>query len=523
MNRTTKQVFSILLTLCLLIGLLPTVAIQASAANTTVTSENGLRAAYAAIPDGGSGTITLGGGIKLTQMLVLDRNVTVTITGAGIIAIPELWHTKGDTGGPNWCMLWLKEGSLSLQNTTINADHLTQVLTISGNTHGLTMSGTTIRGGNLTMAGSSAGVTLRGVTSGTGIATIINCTFTGNTATMNAPTSGGGLYVGDGWKVNIGGGTTFSGNTSHSGGALYCYRGAVNCDKTVRFQDNTAGQRGGAIHSHGDVVVRGSAFSGNTSGQFGGTFYVSANEEGGTQIIGRLVLEDVQIAGSSAGNSGGAAYIASKAELYIKGNTSMKGNTVTDGSYESNVMVSSSSGRLIVYGPITSGEKSIGVSTANPKTGLELVYSAESARTIAGYNIPIYKLSSAAANYQKFFYDSEGWSLLKSTGNVDRMSLQSQNAGASQIIFDYNLPGMTTKIHSGLTLGAAIVPPSVSTQSESGITYAFQGWFDAPKGGTKLTGNAIAVAGTSVYYAQWKVTTTPPGGGADGTGDMYLV
>lgn len=231
----------------------------------------------------------------------------------------------------------------------------------------------------------------------------------------------------------------------------------------------------------------------------------------------------MQITGSSAGNSGGAAYVASMAELYIKGNTSFKGNTVTDGGYDSNIMVSSSTGRLIVFGPITSTDASIGVSTANPKTGLELVYSAEVARTVAGYNIPIYKMSGAVANYQKFFYDSEGWTLLKSATNADRMSLQNSNAGTSQIIFDYNLPGMTTKIHNGLTPGSSVTPPSVSTQSESGVTYAFQGWYDAPKGGTKLNGAAIAVAGTSVYYAQWKVTTVPSGGGATGTGDMYLI
>ena len=525
MKSHRKRVISLLVTLCMLFGLLPQPPAKA-AGTITVRNEQELRNAVT----GTSYTeITLDGEITLTQMLNLNSNADIVIQGGSIVQSGQLWNDMGESSGGNWCMFNVQSGSITLKNTLINGKGKTQIMNV-GNASRVEISGSQIQNGSLKNTGYSAGVSVRNRTDG-GQASIIidNSTFSGNSATKNSPTNGGALYVGNGWKAEITN-TTFENNTAHSGGAMYVYRGSAQVANSVKFVNNEAGQRGGAIHSHGDVVVNGTGdatqFVGNTSGQFGGTFYCSANEEAGRKNIGRIVLDNVHVEGSTAGTAGGAAYIASMAELYVKGDTVLQNNQIVsdDGNYNNNVMVSSSTGRLIVYGDVTSADASIGVSTSNPRTHLDLVYSSTEALNLGGYTVPQYQMSSKAENYKKFDYDAEVWTLEKDTTNPDRMWLNVVGATDSRVIFDYNLPGMVAEKHENLTIGSTVPTPKVSAQTQSDVTYTFLGWYDAATGGTKQGATVPAVAGTSIYYAQWAAKATGGGGaGAEGKGDMYLI
>lgn len=100
--------------------------------------------------------------------------------------------------------------------------------------------------------------------------------FSGN---KSVNLEGGAIYMLNNSILNIGGNTTFSGNTAGtSGGAIYFTSGTLNLDSSngdIEFTDNMATNYGGAIYNFGDTLniinTNGNIkFDGNSSGIAGG-------------------------------------------------------------------------------------------------------------------------------------------------------------------------------------------------------------------------------------------------------------
>lgn len=84
--QTRKKVLSILLTLCMLLGMIPTFAMAADA---TVTSEATLKAAITQANT--NDTITLDGSFQITSQIVVDKAITIDGNGKTITANNTSW------------------------------------------------------------------------------------------------------------------------------------------------------------------------------------------------------------------------------------------------------------------------------------------------------------------------------------------------------------------------------------------------------------------------------------------------
>ncbi len=351
---------------------------------------------------------------------------------------------------------------------------------------------------------------------------ITGCTFKNNEMNTGSVTYGGGLYIGADIRCIVRS-STFSGNMANTGGAAAAYKGLLDIDGSCSFSGNEASQRGGTIHDAGTVLMKGmnaSNFSTGESGQFGGAVTVISNPD----FIGRMVLDDCEITGFTAGNAGGGIYVYSNSELYLYGGSSVIGNTNTENvnhqavSYASNIHIASSSAR--VYVGDKTGEN--GISTSNPTEHKVLVYSASSdvvstlnevIKNLGGTQV--YRAYSMEKNFEeadfdKISYDSEVYHLVQDTEVRDDMWLE-LSAG-SYIFWDLNIPGIASPAAVAGTPGCRENAPTVSTSMASQNTsYKFRGWYTKASGGDKVTSGVYPQAGVQVYYAQWDVENSGDG------------
>ena len=166
------------------------------------------------------------------------------------------------------------------------------------------------------------------------VTNITKGTFSNNVSTTN----GGGLYAKYG-TVNIGT-ATFSGNTAANGGGVYSNESTINITSTAKFQNNNAtttaeitdgsGGGGGIFVFKGNLNMSGAAtFTGNTSTECGGGFYVdngnlnitsstAANISSNTSSLagagffvrlGNVDIENATISNNTASTHGGGFYI----------------------------------------------------------------------------------------------------------------------------------------------------------------------------------------------------------------------
>lgn len=391
-----RRVISLLMAFLLAASLLPSTAIQALASGGTVedwcgTKETGNTYSYtlspttnqdniiAAVADAGYNdtvTINVSGTVELKKQLYNDKGATINLVGVGSGA----------------CIRPADDGLFS--SATVVDSAQTKNYMLSFTVYQFYQSGATVAAGNdrpftvknITLEGTSAGnkkrcailsvdnhiITSENVTYQKGYmaisvpnvslqgesVTIQNCKFLNNEGPTNAGQNTGCLYLNTTsynskatGNVSITG-TTFSGNKGHSGGALYAYGDKTNVkiDSTCKFENNYAGQRGGAILSHATIFVDQATFTNNSSGQWGGTVYVSANEGNkGDKHYGTVILNNVKIEGSTAASSGGGVYIADNGALFLCGNSKVSGNTVPENGKNSdnNVFVQSVNSRVV--------------------------------------------------------------------------------------------------------------------------------------------------------------------------------
>jgi CSLREA domain-containing protein len=111
-------------------------------------------------------------------------------------------------------------------------------------------------------------------------------------------------------------GTTFTGNTADSGGGMYVSSASTqNAITNSTFTDNIATNYGGAISSHGSLVISDSHFEGNQAE----IYYGGAISLSGTAASS--VLEDSTLAGNIAVHGGG---------LLVYGTLEVTGSTFVD-------------------------------------------------------------------------------------------------------------------------------------------------------------------------------------------------
>ena len=375
-----KKILAWLLTLCLIIGMLPGVTLPAAAAGGKTVYVGGsgeghyatLQEAYAAL-GGAAGTIMLTGNTQLTEPLRISSDVE--ISGSGTISpTGGNWTATnpGNSGAPYNTMIQITGGTVTMgPGVIVDANSMCRCISVN-TTDGaakLVLDGTRIQNGAMSQA-HGAGIILQ---DGAELEASGGARFESNICDSGTVASGGALYVWRDSKATLDD-VTFTGNKANSGGAIYTYRGTVTTTANTKFVGNWASQRGGAIHDHGLVVMHGTTISGNSSDQYGGGVYVSAD----IYLQGQLVMDNATITGNSAGNSGAGVFVATDAQLFLGGSSSVNGNNLTNAGsvpadyLKNNIYVATATSKLIIYSDLS---KESGISTSNPYWPKVVVYS----------------------------------------------------------------------------------------------------------------------------------------------------
>jgi predicted outer membrane repeat protein len=154
-----------------------------------------------------------------------------------------------------------------------------------------------------------------------GILTVLNSTFTGNTA----QSYGGAIYANYLTGPLTITGSTFTGNesTGQGGGAVAAFYDddtevfdLIVTDST--FTGNTAADVGGAIYAYelNDVTITGSTFTANTAGSSAGAFMIYGDDDNAN-----VAITDTVISGNDAADYGGGLFVSYVVDLTITGTT----------------------------------------------------------------------------------------------------------------------------------------------------------------------------------------------------------
>ncbi|MGI6616919.1 MAG: choice-of-anchor Q domain-containing protein [Saccharofermentanales bacterium] len=181
------------------------------------------------------------------------------------------------------------------------------------------LDGFTVTGGNANDPYSDSDSNGGGMFNNNSSPTVVNCTFSGNTARYN----GGGMYNGldnpFGTSSPRVENCTFSGNTASNGGGMQNYDSSptvVNCT----FSGNTASNGGGMRNYNSHSTVVNCTFSGNTANNNGG---------GMQNYFSSPTVVNCTFSGNKASNGCGMFNIDANPTL---ANTILWGNTAQDGS-----------------------------------------------------------------------------------------------------------------------------------------------------------------------------------------------
>jgi parallel beta-helix repeat protein len=214
-------------------------------------------------------------------------------------------------------------------------DNSYHVMTATGNGPAAIIDGLTVTLG-YNWDGNGAGLVVFGGSS----LTVMNCTFSGNTASDGAgmyncygsPSLTNCNFTGNTAPYGCGGGMynvkaspiltncIFTGNTAASGGGMYEYSSSptvIGCS----FNRNTASSGGGAYNSSGSsTTLMNCSFSGNAASQWGGGFYSESSS----------ILTNCAFSGNTATYSGGGMYIRSSSRQFLT-NCTFIGNSASVG------------------------------------------------------------------------------------------------------------------------------------------------------------------------------------------------
>lgn len=554
-----QKIIALFMVLCILCGMLPAPSVAAAEArSTTVSSEAELRTAV----ESDGEIILTGKSLDLEAPIHIPADKTITITGSKDSRI-TIQPKIGWTGGTSGLFIIESGATVTFKNLVINGSGTTRCINITGGAKAVTLDYVAIQNGN---AGgeNGGGICADGGSNG-GTLTITNgCVFTGNQTTTKEPSGGGAIYVGSGWVARISPGeghnrVDFTGNKSHSGACIYAYRSYVLAEKchfggqTGHSDQNKAGQRGGAIHSHGTVVLKDCIVMHNSSDQYGGGIYVSANED---DYYGSVVLDNTRVEANNAVNNGGGVFLASLGSLYLRNGSTITNNSLVSASDEikapewsakNNLYYSNALGRIVLC---DASIDEVGISTANPYNQKLAVYSLSDPKMTQGlrdalngfpadfgYSMDDYSYEMADGAYAgRITSDSKVWLLQDGASDPDGKKTLGNGkmwfnidpgygAEGNTIIFDLNLPNKEAIVHSGLEAGTPIGLPTVEDDIQQGVTFKFRGWYDQPSSGDPAPQTIMVEEnmGIKVYYAHWNII--PPEHDIDpipGVEQMYL-
>ena len=320
-----KRFLSILLTCCMMLTLLPTVAF----AETTVNDENELKAELS----GSDSTIKLGGNIDIRETLVIKRMVTLDLNG----------HVLNMIGGKRVIEV-VGGGNLTLKDSAPDTPHKfapnTEGLWVWDETSGTqTVNGGVITGGKATNASGGGVLVDNGGTFNMSGGSIVGCAA-----------KGGGFAIYNGGGICNVGTTTLSGNVKiqgcyakGGGGGIYSKKLCKITIKNVHITDCKAGSsNSSAIVGEGAIIENGT-FEGSVSNRgtiSGGVFHGEVSNEGiisGGAFDGEVVNQSE--ATISGGEFKGAVTNISKIEDgTFQGTVTNSGNgTIENGTFHGEV------------------------------------------------------------------------------------------------------------------------------------------------------------------------------------------
>ena len=165
----------------------------------------------------------------------------------------------------------------------------------------------------------------------------------------NPASDGHVIYVQHAAKLtllNSTGTGSVEGGKALNGGAMFIGPGSTVIASNVTFQNNTAGEHGGAIWNSGTLTATGCTFTSNTAGDVGGIY----NAVAGNTYCGTATLTDCKFTNNTSSTSGGALANA-------QGNTTMTLNncTLTGNMAGTNGSAVWNGGTLIVSGGSITG------------------------------------------------------------------------------------------------------------------------------------------------------------------------
>lgn len=346
--------------------------------STGIESAEKLQAAIDNVAEGESGVFQIEG-FSLTSPITITKGRRITIYGAGQEATC-LWADTDATWDKLNGIFEMSAGTtLTLQNLTVDGNGLARCIYMWGGdtASSLTLEAVTLQKGNAHgYVHGGAAICMEGNST---LTVEAGCSFTGNTSYTTTVTSGA-IYVGPGSTASFNGTADsvikFDGNTGHSGGAVYVFNSYLHAKHCI-FQNNNAGQRGGAIHCHGVAVLENCTLQSNTSDQYGGGVYVSANET----VQGKMALLNTSITGNNSKAGGGGIYVAGQSKVYLGAQTEVTGNEISStvrvpALYRANnLQISALDAQVVACGNV----KQVGISTTNPFKRQVVVYSASNA------------------------------------------------------------------------------------------------------------------------------------------------
>lgn len=367
------RVIPVLLVICIVFGTLSGTGMAAGGPQTiNVQDEISLKDAIEEL-SGTGGTILIDASrISISEPIKISSKQSITITSNASVS-PTL-SAKESASWEIWRrgIFHVTSGAnVTLENLVVDGNSMTRGIFAQDDSTTVTLDNVVVKNGN------SGGDNGGGICMGGGIGSVLTvqngCQFIGNEITSAVPVGGGAIYAGPSVLANIYD-SSFQGNKAHSGACIYSYLshvfvahctfGPSGSNGDPGQATNVSGQRGGALHCHGTMVVKDCTISGNVSEQYGGGVYVSSSES----YQGMVLLDNTTIRNNTAQNGGGGVFLASGGSLFLAGNSSVTDNHLSSTALSiegenNNVYYSGESGKIIAcsdaLGPV-------GVSTVSP-------------------------------------------------------------------------------------------------------------------------------------------------------------
>jgi hypothetical protein len=211
-------------------------------------------------------------------------------------------------------------GTLTVLDSTFSGNSATDLSYSGGGAISTYFGNATVN--NSTLFNNSANNVGGAIAQGDSDLTISGCTLSGNSANYGGAIYGAGL--GDGGTLTVTGGSMLTNNSAnYDGGGIYDARGTVTVSGGSTLSGNSAGHDGGGIYNGSDpyiggsVIVSGSTLSGNSAGYEGGGIYIGSGYGLSTATItnSTLTANTASFAGGGIFNASGTVTVSNSSTI----------------------------------------------------------------------------------------------------------------------------------------------------------------------------------------------------------------